>query len=61
MSTTLSSLPIDVSSSEKNLFDHADAEMNFQQWQRGVLTVASCLAVSANRRQGLRDYVRTTA
>jgi hypothetical protein len=59
--STLSALTTDVSSSEKNLFDNADAEMYLQQWQRQLLSFASCLAVSASRRQGLRDYVRTTA
>jgi hypothetical protein len=59
--STLSVQPTDVSSSERNLFDRPDPEMHYQQWWRQLLTFASSLAVSAARRPGLRDYVRTTA
>ena len=58
--STLSAMPTDVS--EQNLFDGPDPEMNVQeQWFRQLFTYASVLAVSAARRQGLRDYPRTTA
>lgn len=47
--------------SELNLFDKIDPEMYVQQWFRQMLTYASTLAVSADRRHGLRDFPRTTA
>ena len=52
-------MPTDAS--ELNLFDKPDPEMYVQQWYRQLFTKASTLAVSANRRHGLRDWVRTTA